>query len=95
MKSFAPNPTKFVEQLPFRRGAFKRIFSFASAHPGMGKKALVEKVSISVPYVISLGQIQPNIQSDIGLSSPKHYFRGFFRVQIFSEEQPVCNILLP
>ena len=35
------------------------------------------------------------IQSDISKASPKHYFRDVFRVQISSEEQPVCNSLLP
>ena len=38
---------------------------------------------------------QAYIQSDISLASPKHYFRDVFRVQISTEEQPVCNILLP
>ena len=35
------------------------------------------------------------IQSDKSLVSPKHYFRDLFRVHISSEEQPICNILLP
>ena len=36
-----------------------------------------------------------NIQSNISYASPKHYFRDVFRVQTYSEEQPVCHILLP
>ena len=39
--------------------------------------------------------ISNNIQSGISKASPKHYFRDVFRVQISSEEQPVCKILLP
>ena len=38
-----------------------------------------------------IGSYFENIQS----ASHKHYFRDFFRVQISSEEQPVCSILLP
>ena len=36
-----------------------------------------------------------NIHSDIIKASSEHYFSDVFRVQFSSEEQPVCNILLP
>ena len=35
------------------------------------------------------------IQSEKSKASPQHYFRDVFCVQISSDEQPVCNILLP
>ena len=59
--------------------------------PG-GVKLMTPGSAIRLITIYTMGS--GNIQSDISKASPKHYFRDVFRVQISSEEQPVCNILL-
>ena len=49
----------------------------------------------SYNFTIRRHKREPRGQVGDHKASPKHYFRDVFRVHISSEDQPVCNNLLP